>query len=210
MGFSFKQSVLSAATIVLTWGVALPSRADSPITSTGFAEAYQDYEIVERAQQTRTLDLEMAEYLSSKSAPIDIKAALINALSWKFEGKQNATRYQHYLRLVYDQPTDDLKMDQLSGDELFALGYLTVMDDYFNPKQALPYLEAAQKRKPKSYTVAMIKALTEAQVALRSDWCQVWQVTDKVTKDTTLDQDLRPAAQKIILDYMGLYEDSCS
>ena len=209
MGFSLKKSLVSVTAFMLFWNVAAPSRADSPITSTDFAKAYQDYDIVKKAQQTRTLDLEMAEYLSSNSTPIDIKAALINALSWKFEGKRNALLYRYYLGLSYNQPSENLKPSQLNDDELFALGYLTIMDDYFKPQKALPYLEAAQRRSPKSYTVAMVNALAQAQVALDSDWCQVWQATEKVVNDSTLDQDLRPTAQKIILDYMSLYEESC-
>lgn len=209
MGFKIKKMAVAIAATALIWNVAPPSRADSPITSTNFADAYQDYDIVKKAQKTGKLDLEMAQYLSSQSTPIDIKAALINALSWKFEGKRNATLYRYYLGLHYDQPAKDLTPDQLTDDELFALGYLTVMDDYFKPQKAMPYLEAALQRQPKSYTVAMVNALTQAQVALDSSWCQVWQVTDKVARDSTLEQDLRPKAKRIILDYMGLYEDSC-
>jgi hypothetical protein len=209
MGFKCKNAMVALSAITLLWSVAAPSRADSPITSTNFAEAYQDYDIVEKAQKTGTLDLEMARYLSSRSKPIGVKAALINALSWKFEGKRNAKLYRYYLGLIYDQPAEDLVPDQLSDHELFALGYLTVMDDYFNPSKAQPYLDAAQQRQPNSYTVAIINALVQAQVALDSDWCEVWQVTEKVVDDSTLDRDLRPAARKIILDYMSLYEESC-
>lgn len=209
MGFNFKKVFVSFSVAALLLNVAAPSRADSPITSTDFSKAYQDYDIVKKAKQTGTLDLEMAQYLSSPSTPIDIKAALINALSWKFEGKRNATLYRQYLGVTYNQPTEELKPEQLSDDELFALGYLTVMDDYFKPEKAQPYLEAAQQRNPTSYTVAMVNALTQAQVELDSDWCQVWRVTEKVVNDSTLDQDLRPAAQKIILDYMGPYQESC-
>ncbi|MEO0376901.1 MAG: hypothetical protein AAF329_20230 [Cyanobacteria bacterium P01_A01_bin.17] len=209
MGFSFKKVFVSISAAALLLNVAAPSRADSPITSTDFSKAYQDYDIITKAQKTGTLDLEMAQYLSSPSTPIDIKAALINALSWKFEGKRNATLYRQYLGLTYKQPIEKLRPEQLSDDELFSLGYLTVMDDYFKPEKAQPYLEAAQQRTPKSYTIAMVNALTQAQAALNSDWCQVWRVTEKVVNDSTLDQDLRPAAKKIILDYMGLYEESC-
>ncbi|MGF1601302.1 MAG: hypothetical protein ACFCU8_04655 [Thermosynechococcaceae cyanobacterium] len=209
MGFNLKKSIVSIAAFSLLWGAAAPCRADSPITSTNFSQAYQDYDIIQRAEQTGILDVEMAQYLSSRSTPVDIKAALINALSWKFEGKHNATLYQYYLGLTYNQPIADLKPSQLSNDELFALGYLTVMDDYFKPNKALPYLQEAQQRQPKSYTVAMVTALTKAQVALESDWCQVWRVTEKVVNDSALEQDLRPAAQGIILDYMGAYKQSC-
>jgi hypothetical protein len=95
-----KRALFIAASVLL-WGVfASPSRADSPITSTPFSEAYQDYEIVQKAQKAGILDLEMAQYLSSRSAPIDVKAAVINALSWKIEGKQNATLYRYFLEDV--------------------------------------------------------------------------------------------------------------
>jgi hypothetical protein len=206
-----QRSIISALVVsLLLISTPVPAHADSPITSTPFSEAYlDDYDIVEKARQKGTLDLEMAQYLSSRSTPIDVKAALINALSWKFEGKQNAVFYRYYLGLTYGLTVEQLAPERLSADEQFALGYLTIMDDYFHPQKAIPLLEKAQARQPKSRTVAMITALAKAQAMMQSDWCQVWTLTDAAARNQSLRSDMRPEAQKIILDYMSGYQASC-
>jgi hypothetical protein len=190
-------------------GLTAPARADSPITSTPFSEAYQDYNIVKAAKRSGVLTIEMAEYLSSPSNPVDIKAAIINGLSWKFEGKKNALLYRYYLGLKYGSTIEQLTPNFLTPDEVFSLGYLTVMDDYFKPQKALLLLESAQKRKPKSLTIAMVTALTQAQIALNSDWCRVWRLIDGPAQNSKFESDLRPQAKAIILDYMKGYQSSC-
>jgi hypothetical protein len=205
-----KKRLLAVATILLLGLPAAPSLADSPITSTPFADAYQDSEIISKAKQTGVLDLEMAQYLSSRSIPIDIKAAIINALSWKVEGKQNATLYRYFLGLTYGKTIEQLNPKELTSDEVFALGYLTVMDDYFRPEKAVPLLLEAKSRKPSSFTVAMITVLAQTQVVLSSEWCQIWRLTDAVASDRTLKQDMRPEAREIILAYMRQYQAFCN
>ena len=56
------------------------SYADSPITATKFYEAYLDVKMVERAHLEGVMGLEIAEFLTSQENPIDVKAAVINAL----------------------------------------------------------------------------------------------------------------------------------
>ncbi|MCF6150568.1 MAG: hypothetical protein E3K37_18215 [Candidatus Kuenenia sp.] len=75
--------------------------ADSPLTSTEFYEAYMDVKMVQRAHLQNVMGIEIAEFLSSPDNPIDEKAAVINALSWKFEGNNNAEFYMYYLALLY-------------------------------------------------------------------------------------------------------------
>jgi len=182
---------------------------DSPITSTPFSQAYLDVEMVEKAKEEGVMSLEIAEYLSSPSNPVDAKAAVINALSWDVEGKSNSELYLYYLALSYRTPIDDLDIDALNGDELFSLGYLTVMDDYFNPDEAIPLLEKANAKRKDSFTVSIVLALAKAQKAMESDWCEVWKLTDGVLGNKRLKQDLRPRAKKIIVDYMTLYKNDC-
>lgn len=114
--------------------------ADSPITSTKFYEAYLDVKMVQRAYLEGVMGLEIAEFLSSPKNPIDTKAAVINALSWRFEGKNNAELYMYYLGLLYHVSILELDTDFLSADETFCLGYLMVMDNYFHPEHAIPLL----------------------------------------------------------------------
>ncbi|HQU32455.1 MAG: hypothetical protein HRU72_08615 [Planctomycetia bacterium] len=185
------------------------SRADSPITTTDFYRAYLDVQIVQRAHLEGVMGLEIAEYLSSPENPIDVKAAAINALSWRFEGKNNAELYMYYLGLLYHVSILELDTDFLSADEIFCLGYLMVMDNYFDPAHALPLLEVAQKAMKDSFTVSIILALTKAQIILTEDWCAVWKLTEKVLENRALNLDLRPEAIKIIVDYMILYKDYC-
>lgn len=182
-------------------------RADSPITSTDFARAYLDVAMVKRADKTRVLDREIADYLSDPEVAIDCKAAVINALSWDLDGKHNAELFKYHLALKHQRTLDRLETGDLTADEVFCLGYLTVMDDYFDPAPALPLLEEARRRIPKSFTVAIIGALAQAQKLMDSDWDEVWKVTERVLEDKSLKSDLRSKARQIIIDYMILYKE---
>lgn len=185
------------------------SRADSPITATDFYKAYMDVKMVERAHLEGVMGLEIAEFLTSPENPIDAKAAVINALSWKFEGKSNAELYAYYLALLYHVSVAELDTEFLSADEIFCMGYLTAMDDYFHPEKALPLLEEAHKMMKDSFTVSIIMALTIGQKVMDYDWCAVWRLTEEVLKNKELKQDLRPEAVKMITDYMVLYKEYC-
>ena len=185
------------------------SHADSPITATKFYEAYLDVKMVERAHLEGVMGLEIAEFLTSPEKPIDVKAAVINALSWRFDGKNNAELYAYYLALLYHVSVAELDTEFLSVDEIFCMGYLTAMDDYFHPEKALPILEEAHKVIKESFTVSIILALTRGQKAMDYDWCEVWRRTEEVLKSKELRQDLRPEAIKMIMDYMILYKEYC-
>lgn len=183
--------------------------ADSPITATKFYDAYMDVKMVQRAHVEGVMGLEIAGFLTSPENPIDVKAAVINALSWRFEGKSNTELYACYLALMYHVSLIELDTAFLSADETFCLGYLTIMDNYFHPELALPLLEEAKESLKDSFTVSIILALTRAQGMFDSDWCEVWRLVERVLKDGSLKQDMRPEAVKMIVKYMILYKDYC-
>ena len=185
------------------------THADSPITATKFYEAYMDVKMVERAHLEGVMGLEIAEFLTSPENSIDVKTAVINALSWKFDGKNNAELYAYYLALLYHVSVTELDTEFLSADEIFCIGYLTAMDDYFHPEKALLILEEAHKVMKESFTVSIILALTRGQKVMDYDWCEVWRLTEEVLKNKELRQDLRPEAIKMIIDYMVLYKEFC-
>lgn len=185
------------------------SYADSPITATDFYEAYKDVKMVQRAHLEGVMGVEIAEYLSSPENPVDHKAAVINALSWRFEGKNNAELYTYYLGLLYHMPVVELNTDFLSADEIFCLGYLIAMDDYFHPENAIILLEEAYKAANDSFTVSAVLALAKAQIAFEQDWCEAWKIIERVLQNADLKQDLRPEAKKIIVNYMILYRAYC-
>ena len=183
--------------------------ADSPLTSTEFYEAYMDVKMVQRTHLQNVLGLEIAEFLSSPENPIDEKAAVINALSWKFEGNNNAEFYMYYLALLYHVPFVQLDTDFLSADEIFCLGYLMAMDNFSHPENALPILEEAYKTLNNSFTVSMIFAIVKSQLFLNMDLCEVWKSVEQVLVNEDLKQDLRPEAKKMIIAYMAGYKEYC-
>lgn len=203
-------------TILLTlWAAA--ARADSPITSTDFHTAYLDVALVERAAARGVMDGQIAAFLSGPDNPLDVKAAVINALGWKFEGKNNAELYGWYLAAKYGLRIDNLNLDVINDGELFSLAYLTVMDDYFTPQKAIPLIDAAwersaarsRKRGGPGFTVSLIRALIHAQAAMESDWCAVWTLTENAMEADARKRDMRAAAVDIITGYMGLYRGDC-
>ena len=126
--------------------------ADSPITSTDFYKVYLDIEIVKKAKDRGVLTQEIANYLLSPTAPIDVKAAIINAISWKFGG-DNVGLFLNFLQSRYKKPKE-MDIEKLDADELFCLGYLTAMEDYCHPKKAIPLIEMSYMKRKDSFTIA--------------------------------------------------------
>jgi hypothetical protein len=205
------RKVLAVLVIAFVITVATQGGADSPVTSTPFHQAYLDIGIVKEAKASGVLTEKIFSYLSSPENPIDVKAAIINALGWKLEGKSNCRTLYELLAQKREVSLQTLidHTELLGSDELFCLGYLQLMDDYFHPEKAIPLLELAYQKRPKSFTVSIVFALARAQLMMDSNWCQVWKITDEVLQNERLNEDLRPAAKKIIIDYMILYKSEC-
>jgi hypothetical protein len=85
------------------------------------------------------------------------------------------------------------------------------MDDYSKPENAINILELARDKNPGSYTVNIILALARAQkYVFTSEWCGIWAVCNNVKKDKKINTfELKPEADKIIFDYIGLYKKGC-
>lgn len=184
----------------------IAAHADSPVTSTEFYEAYSDVKIVETAREKGVLDEEIANYLHSSENPIDVKAAVINALGWGIEGKSNA---EDYLKLFYSDSMDNLDLDSMDRDELFCIGYMMALDDYFNVDRALPLMEKAYEKDNTSFTVAMVRSILKGQASMSdfNSWGMVWKNTSDVLNNKELKKDMRQGAIDIIVDYMKCYEE---
>ncbi|HMQ67430.1 MAG TPA: hypothetical protein PKA90_09190 [Ignavibacteria bacterium] len=180
--------------------------ADSPLTSTPFHEKYTDVDIVLEAEQSGTINRKIADYLHDVNNPVDIKAAVINALGWDINGKNNA---REYTMIIYNSYVISDDMISASTDEAFVLGYLHAMDNYQDPDYALQYLKVAQQSNSKSYTVNLIYRLVKAQKAMDTDFCKAWNQVNKVYLDDDLNIDMREEARKVIYDYMINYKGYC-
>jgi hypothetical protein len=191
--------------VVSVWVPVQSVVADSPVTSTEFYKAYMDEPIVQTAAEVRDITKELAEYLADESAPLDIRAAVINAIGWEGEGKGRTEAYVHY---ATGKAYSDLDLSVLRGDELFVIGYLLAMDDYLDTANAEELLSNAKKSMKDSFTAAMIYAIVKSQnQMLSSTWQEVWKNVAAVAFDERLNMDMRPEAAEIIIDYMVLYSN---
>lgn len=179
--------------------------ADSPVTSTDFHKAYMDIEIVKIAKEKGIVDSEIANYLYSSKNPIDVKAAVINALGWKFEGKNNA---ENYVKLMYSKDIDELDINLLSGEEIFCISYMMALDDYFHLDKALPMMDKAYEKNNTSFTIAIVRRILKSQDDMlnKGNWQIVWTNTESVLNSTTLEKDMRQEGIDIIVEYMKLYK----
>lgn len=182
--------------------------ADSPITSTVFYDSYSEYPIVLKAQKSGVMNDTIAGFLLNDTLDIGIKAAIINALSWDIDGKQNAPLLMEYILKKYKLGKGfDIRL--LSAEDIFCLGYLTIMDDYFNTDKPIGILKIAHEKSPKSYTISMILALAEAQKAMSTDFCEVYKLCKEVDKDKDLTRDLKVTAITQIFNYINNYKTYC-
>jgi hypothetical protein len=185
--------------------------ADSPLTSTDIYLAYEDEPIVELAGKSEgVLNKELSEYLADAKNPIDIKMAVINRIGWKINGNQNARIYRTFLSKKYGLGERKF-LQKATADDLLAMAYLKALGNYFDVKKALEYAEKALAKKPKSRTFNLIHGLIKAQIAMddMSKWCEVFQITDRIRKNTELTNDIREGAVKEIYKYMDSYQEDC-
>ena len=180
--------------------------AGSPLTSTNIHEAYKDSAIIQLALKTEgKLTVELMNYLSDAKKPVELKIALINALGWDFNGKNNSTQFYEYLK-----ENQNLKnINETSADILICYAYLKALDNYFDVDDAIKFAQKAKSKNKNSYTINIICALIEAQKAMGSNWCEVYNLTNNIRGNDALQIDMKEDAIKIIFEYMNLYKDYC-
>lgn len=177
--------------------------ADSPLTSTQFYIAYEGSPKVQEALNCKgVLSEDMMKFLNSKKNSIALKMAVINAIGWNFEGLDNYNRYNNFLGKNKGKGT-------LKADNLLCLAYLKAMSNYFDCNEALRIADEALPLNPKSYTFNIIHGLIKAQVLFDVNWCEVWNTTDIVRNNQSLNKDMNAEAIRIIFEYMDLYKDEC-
>ena len=197
--------------LFLLLGVVFKSQADSPLTSTYFAETYNDEDIVNQALLAKgQLTTLLMDYLINESNPIAVKLAVINALGWQYEGKNNCATFLKYLGKKKKMKTPEKVLKKGSAHIIICMAYLKAMDDYFDVREAAKWSKVAQEKDPRSYSLNLIAAVIQAQVAFDTDWCQVFQLTDAVRNNTNLEVDMRDQSAAIIFNYMDLYQSSCT
>ncbi|MDD2196781.1 MAG: hypothetical protein PHE03_08865 [Bacteroidales bacterium] len=183
--------------------------ADSPLTSTPISEAYAGLEIVQLASTAEgRLTVELMSYLNESIHPIELKIAVINQLGWG-NGFNNSSDFYEYLEDKYSFKDANDFLDQASADLLICMAYLQAMENYFDVDEPIIYANKAKSKRNESYTINIICALIEAQKAFDSDWCEVYNLTNNVRINQSLNVDMQQDAINIIFEYMDLYRKYC-
>ena len=181
--------------------------ADSPLTSTLISHAYTDSKIVQLASETDGwLTIELMNYLYESMHPIELKIAVINELGWG-SMYSNASPFYEYLKEKDNFKDNDEFLNQANADVLICMAYIKALEDYFDVEEAIIYAQTAKSKNSESYTTNIICALIEAQNAMDSDWSEVYNLTNSVRKNQSLNRDMKEDAVKIIFEYMDLYKE---
>jgi|GEM_PF-413790 len=188
-----------------------PALADSPLTSTNFAVAYMDQPMVVKASESGggIITKQMMDYLLDKDNPVDVKMAVINALSFDGTGRTNWKTFLDYAlkKKKYGKTEQDFIL-KATPEEMICMAYLRAMDDYFDVSIPVSYTERVWESQ--SYALHLVSALIMAQSMFDYDWCSVYTITDNVrNRSELLVNDLRPEANDLIFEYMDLYKQSC-
>ncbi len=184
--------------------------AGNPLT-TNFSDYYSSIEQVNLAEQYGQLDGELASYLLDASVSTENKAAVINALYVDSKADFNATSFRQYLARRLKVDWQNIDLSQLTGDELFCLGYLTVMDNPSESQAAFVILEQAKEKSNSSFTVNLFYSLVQAQIfADDNNNCAAFKVCEDVRNDEALVSDFNEAAINVIFESVNDYQEKCN
>ena len=184
--------------------------ADSPLTSTHFADAYSDHPMVQMADQMMQNDIPttLLNFLADKNSPVDVRLAVINKIGWNFDGTKVGAQLGEYLMGRYGAKSEKKLVKKLDAGTLAVYAYAKAMSNYFDVTAASELgHQAVKKNKNKSFSVALISALIDAQIYLDSDWGMIYKVVAGVLHDGSLNLDMRQEAIDNIMDYINLYNE---
>lgn len=199
--------LFTLVTLMAAWTVCW---ADSPLTSTHFAEAYSDHPMVQMASEEMQGDIPttLLNFLADRNAPIDVRLAVINKLGWNFDGTTMGAQLGEYLMGRYNVKNEKRLVKKLDAKTLAVYAYAKAMSNYFDVTSASEMGHQAMKKdKDKSFSVAFISSLIDAQIYLDSDWSMVHKVVANVLNDGSLRLDMRQEAIDNVMDYINLYKE---
>lgn len=212
--------------------VALHCVADSPLTSTFFAEAYKDVDVINeillRRGKSDVFQFSMTEkhlnFFDNPTISLDQKIALVNALGWGTS--QNIDVFKKHLQKKYtleaivldsilQEPLTEnqefyLPAQVISYDDLTLLAYVQVMHDYFRPMLGMQCAYRAAINNQKSEATTYILALILAQYYLDFDWCLIYPAVSSVRDIGPYSKDfMRKEAVSAIFEYIEIYRNAC-
>jgi hypothetical protein len=154
------------------------------------------------------IPVSMLNFLADEKSPVDVRLAVINAIGWNFNGKTSGQQLRDYLSSRYKAKSVGKLAKKLDAGTLAVYAYALAMSNYFEVADAQNLAhKAVKKNNSKSFSVAFIASLIDAQVYLDSDWGQVYKVVYNVLHDGSLHLDMRQAAIDKVMEYIGGYKE---
>lgn len=207
--------------LVLLWPIQR-AWADSPLTSTDLATAYQEMPEVQLAQRTKVAQGQVLTFLLS-DAPTDQKAAVINALGWNIKGQRNGYRFLAGLAQAQGLTLQEIQLHHLRPADRFVLGYLLAMDDYFElsslsktaaedlwKASPLQLISQAAYALPDDFTVQFVRSLIQGQGDFSHSWCSIYLAPQQVLSQFPVaKRNLRSQAVTHAMQYLKSYESYC-
>lgn len=207
--------------LVLLWPIQRV-QADSPLTSTDLATAYQEMPEVQLGQRTKVAEGQVLTFLLS-DAPTDQKAAVINALGWNFKGQRNGYRFLAGLAQSKGLSLQEIQLHHLRPADRFVLGYLLAMDDYFQlsslsktatedlwKASPLQLISQAAYALPDDFTVQFVRAIVQGQNDFSRSWCSIYLEPQQVLNQFPVaKRNLRSQAVTQAMQYLNRYESHC-
>ena len=201
------KKLFTLVTLMAAWTLCW---ADSPLTSTHFADAYSDHPMVQMASEEMQNDISttLLNFLADKHQPVDVRLAVVNKLGWNFDGTTVGQQLGEYLMGRNKVKNEKKLIKKLDAGTLAVYAYAKAMSNYFDVTAAseMGHL-AVKKNKGKSFSVALISALIDAQVYLDTDWSKIYPALAKVLHDGSLKLDMRQEAIDNIMEYINLYKE---
>ena len=181
----------------------------NPVTMTKFYQ-YFSIDEIQVVESNGVLNGPVAMFLLDDNNPLEQKAALANAFVTNNQNNGTAHTFRQFLARQYRADFENLDLNLLNGEELFILGYLTIIDNKGNPDEGLPILEMADKKLTNSLTINMIMALAQAQQLINNgNSCQAWQTINGVTSGTGMNNDLDQAVVETIVSENNYLKTTC-
>lgn len=185
------------------------SWADSPLTSTNFSDAYADEPMVVLAGEHGLGDripVELLSFLADKKAPVDVRLAVVNRLTW-FSETNDFRQFENYLIKRFKAKDRWKLQKKLDASTLAVYAYAMAVSNRYDLQEASDLVHhAVEKDKEHSFSVAMACALIDAQMHFDNNWSMIYPTVAAVVNDGTLKRDMRQKAIDIIMEYIGLYE----
>ena len=196
--------------ILFLLGFMATSFASNPVTLIEFHNTFNYLEEVQYVTEHGQIDGRIVTFLVDQNNPIDEKAGIINALTANNKYSSNALTFKQFVARKYKENWENLNLDKLTADELFCLGYLTILDEKGNSTNGIPMLELAEQKNPTSYTISLFRAMASAERSINSgNDCEGWKTCNAVKSNSSLNNDLDTGVANLIFDSMETFNNGC-